>query len=61
MIEWLQPLRLLAEPKPELSPVEFWTLVGICVGLVTFSGLMSGLTLGLMSLDALDMEVGGLW
>ena len=54
MMEWLRPL---SGHKQELLPGEWWTLVAICVGLVTFSGLMSGLTLGLMSLDAVDMEV----
>ena len=30
----------------------------ISVGLVLMAGLMSGLTLGLMSLDQVDLEVG---
>ena len=35
-----------------------WTLyISIAVGLVLLAGLMSGLTLGLMSLNVLDMEV----
>ena len=35
-----------------------WTLyISISVGLVLLAGLMSGLTLGLMSLNVLDMEV----
>lgn len=34
-----------------------WALLGISVALVAFAGLMSGLTLGLMSLDAVEMEV----
>lgn len=29
----------------------------LCTGLVLFSGLMSGLTLGLLSLDRVDLEV----
>jgi metal transporter CNNM len=40
-----------------LSPGEWWALAGICFLLVAFAGLASGLTLGLMSLDAVDVEV----
>lgn len=35
----------------------FWVYLVICVGLVSFAGLMSGLTLGLMSLSLVDLEV----
>ncbi|XP_023552286.1 DUF21 domain-containing protein At5g52790 [Cucurbita pepo subsp. pepo] len=35
----------------------FWMYLLICVGLVAFAGLMSGLTLGLMSLSLVDLEV----
>ncbi|THU44805.1 hypothetical protein C4D60_Mb02t11230 [Musa balbisiana] len=35
----------------------FWVYLMICVGLVMFAGLMSGLTLGLMSLSLVDLEV----
>lgn len=35
----------------------FWVYLVICVGLVCFAGLMSGLTLGLMSLSLVDLEV----
>lgn len=35
----------------------FWVYLMICVGLVGFAGLMSGLTLGLMSLSLVDLEV----
>ncbi|CAI9092303.1 OLC1v1027502C1 [Oldenlandia corymbosa var. corymbosa] len=35
----------------------FWVYLFICVGLVAFAGLMSGLTLGLMSLELVDLEV----
>lgn len=35
----------------------FWVYLVICVGLVCFAGLMSGLTLGLMSLGLVDLEV----
>ncbi|KAJ0967849.1 hypothetical protein J5N97_024766 [Dioscorea zingiberensis] len=35
----------------------FWVYLMICLGLVLFAGLMSGLTLGLMSLSLVDLEV----
>ena len=35
----------------------FWVYLMSCVGLVVFAGLMSGLTLGLMSLSLVDLEV----
>jgi hypothetical protein len=35
----------------------FWTYILIIVGLVLFAGMMSGLTLGLMSLSLVDLEV----
>ncbi|KAL3521570.1 hypothetical protein ACH5RR_019719 [Cinchona calisaya] len=35
----------------------FWVYLVISVGLVAFAGLMSGLTLGLMSLSLVDLEV----
>ncbi|XVF12556.1 hypothetical protein REPUB_Repub08aG0128900 [Reevesia pubescens] len=35
----------------------FWVYLVICVALVLFAGLMSGLTLGLMSLSLFDLEV----
>lgn len=35
----------------------FWVYLVICVALVAFAGLMSGLTLGLMSLSLVDLEV----
>eukprot|EP00882_Tetradesmus_deserticola_P024368 GHRQ01026629.1.p1 GENE.GHRQ01026629.1~~GHRQ01026629.1.p1 ORF type:complete len:237 (+),score=110.85 GHRQ01026629.1:423-1133(+) len=41
----------------ELSPKQRLLFIGICVGLTVMAGLMSGLTLGLMSLDAVEMEV----
>jgi len=40
-----------------MPPGEWWALAGVCVGLVVFAGVASGLTLGLMSLDQVDMEV----
>ncbi|XP_051142456.1 DUF21 domain-containing protein At5g52790 isoform X2 [Andrographis paniculata] len=35
----------------------FWVYLVICAALVCFAGLMSGLTLGLMSLSLVDLEV----
>ncbi|KAM3247847.1 DUF21 domain-containing protein [Capsicum annuum] len=35
----------------------FWVYLIICISLVCFAGLMSGLTLGLMSLSLMDLEV----
>lgn len=35
----------------------FWVYLMSCVALVMFAGLMSGLTLGLMSLSLVDLEV----
>ena len=35
----------------------FWVYLFTCVALVCFAGLMSGLTLGLMSLSLVDLEV----
>lgn len=45
--------------KPSKENEEVFTLYCvIAAALVLIAGLMSGLTLGLMSLDALDLEVG---
>lgn len=41
----------------DLDDFTFWLFVAISVGLVVIAGLMSGLTLGLMSLDVVDLEV----
>ncbi|CAN1158614.1 DUF21 domain-containing protein At5g52790 [Linum perenne] len=35
----------------------FWGYLVVCIALVAFAGLMSGLTLGLMSLSLVDLEV----
>jgi hypothetical protein len=43
----------------ELSPSQRVGYSFLCAGLVLFSGLMSGLTLGLLSLDRVDLEVRG--
>lgn len=46
----------MAANVPCCEPM-FWTYLVICVGLVAFAGLMSGLTLGLMSLSLVELEV----
>lgn len=35
----------------------FWVYLLISIALVSFAGLMSGLTLGLMSLNLVDLEI----
>ncbi|KAI6672387.1 hypothetical protein NL676_000293 [Syzygium grande] len=35
----------------------FWVYLLVCISLVCFAGLMSGLTLGLMSLSLVDLEI----
>ncbi|KAG6576694.1 DUF21 domain-containing protein, partial [Cucurbita argyrosperma subsp. sororia] len=47
---------MAASDVPCCEP-RFWMYLLICVGLVAFAGLMSGLTLGLMSLSLVDLEV----
>lgn len=47
---------MAANDVPCCEP-RFWMYLLICVGLVAFAGLMSGLTLGLMSLSLVDLEV----
>jgi len=39
------------------TDAEFWYMAAVGAGLVLFGGLMSGLTLGLLSLDEMDMAV----
>lgn len=52
---WVELVRDGHDIKP--GSEEFWFFLLVGAGLVLFAGLMSGLTLGLMSLDALDLEV----
>ncbi|CAK7338734.1 unnamed protein product [Dovyalis caffra] len=47
---------MAANDVPCCEPM-FWTYLIICMTLVCFAGLMSGLTLGLMSLSVVDLEV----
>ena len=46
-----------ARAREPLSDFRFWSFVLVSVGLVLVAGLMSGLTLALMSLDKLELEV----
>lgn len=60
MIEWLQHLDLKVAKQhgnQDMPEWLFWTYLGISAALVGMAGLMSGLTLGLMSLDEIDLEV----
>lgn len=41
----------------ELTPQQRLLFIGISIGLTIVAGLMSGLTLGLMSLDDVELEV----
>ncbi|KAB1204906.1 hypothetical protein CJ030_MR7G015260 [Morella rubra] len=47
---------MAANDVPCSEPM-FWVCLLICVVLVAFAGLMSGLTLGLISLSLVDLEV----
>ncbi|KAK9292397.1 hypothetical protein L1049_020364 [Liquidambar formosana] len=47
---------MAANDVPCCEPM-FWVYLIICATLVLFAGLMSGLTLGLMSLSLVDLEV----
>ncbi|KAB5516861.1 hypothetical protein DKX38_027509 [Salix brachista] len=47
---------MAANDVPCCEPM-FWTYLIICMALVCFAGLMSGLTLGLMSLSVVDLEI----
>ncbi|XP_031475618.1 DUF21 domain-containing protein At2g14520-like isoform X1 [Nymphaea colorata] len=47
---------MAANDVPCCKPM-FWVYLLTCTGLVLFAGLMSGLTLGLMSLSLVDLEV----
>ena len=49
---------LLLESGHHVTPELRLVYILISVGLVLLAGLMSGLTLGLMSMDAVDLEVG---
>ena len=45
--------------SPNVNPEMRLVYILISIGLVLLAGLMSGLTLGLMSMDAVDLEVLG--
>ena len=42
---------------PRIDSVEFGIYVAICIGLVIFAALMSGLTMALMSLDQMNLSI----
>ena len=48
----------LSEGAHDVTPELRLVYILISIGLVLLAGLMSGLTLGLMSMDAVDLEVG---
>ena len=45
------------ESPAEMGSLRWWIFGGISIFLVCFAGIMSGLTLGLMSLGLMDLEV----
>ena len=55
LMRWLFGLR--DDDGDELDDFTTVLYIAISVGLVLLAGLMSGLTLGLMSLDMVDLEV----
>ena len=46
-----------SEAKIPFGSPKFWVYVGISFGLTCFAGLMSGLTVGLLSIDKLELEM----
>lgn len=48
---------LMEEAGEELAESQALLFIGISVGLVIMAGLMSGLTIGLMAMDEIEMEV----
>ncbi len=56
-LEWLQHPPGGDDPDGPPEGYMFWVFAGTSVLLVLMAGLMSGLTLGLLSLDNVDMEV----
>jgi hypothetical protein len=44
-------------PDPYSSPLAFVIYVSVAVGLGSFAGICSGLTLGLLSMSRVDLEV----
>ena len=47
---------LAGEPAQQLTPFTMWAYICISILLVLMAGLMSGLTIGLMALDDMEME-----
>jgi hypothetical protein len=48
---------MLAQAEPKLNAEERVLFICISVALVIMAGLMSGLTIGLMAMDDMEMEV----
>jgi ankyrin repeat/SOCS box protein 13/metal transporter CNNM len=50
---------VFVELEPALTPssTTFWMYLGLSIFLVLFAGLMSGLTLGLLSMDLTSLKV----
>jgi len=44
------------EPEKPLTTGKMWLYIGICLLLTLLAGFMSGLTVGLASIDKLDLE-----
>jgi len=49
--------KIFKEELKRASGTEFWLYVGLSALLVVIAGIMSGLTMGLMSLDEMDLEI----
>lgn len=49
--------RIGSEPEEPLTTGEMWIYIGICLFLTIVAGFMSGLTVGLASIDKLDLEI----
>lgn len=45
------------EEKVPFGSPRFWLFTGISIGLTCFAGAMSGLTVGLLSIDKLELEM----
>ena len=43
--------------EPELKSGEWWSYIGLALFCTFFAGAMSGLTVGLLSIDMLELEI----
>eukprot|EP01116_Phalansterium_solitarium_P004515 TRINITY_DN15542_c0_g1_i1.p1 TRINITY_DN15542_c0_g1~~TRINITY_DN15542_c0_g1_i1.p1 ORF type:complete len:510 (+),score=193.81 TRINITY_DN15542_c0_g1_i1:156-1685(+) len=53
----VSPAQPATESQFQAGSMWFFIYLGICVALVLFGGMMSGLTIGLMSLDMMSLEI----